>query len=523
MDRASSGYDVFVADDQVIPREFQSLKQDLEEAKRGSVTPSQLETVSDLATRALAAARNRNRIDNGNFRTNQRNTLPGATPRPMQYGFDRWQSSGWRNQVQNPTGGDTSTAAKMCENWTTGSSTTGSIAGLAVTIPGVSHQGRAIRSTPGAGSVQGLYMNGNVNALGTPLMNGACQYIRAGVEYNLSMYVRSSVAKSVRLGAELFNIGGSPVSAPAATNFSLSANTWTRISINVMGTLDGIYLTFFIYANSAWATGNTLDVAAAQLTEGRALYPYTDGSTGMWEGTPNHSSSYSVSSLGALSFTAAPQGQPVTLATGRGIQQVIARENLEAGAYVLSWTGTAQARVWKFGSGPSGSFATGPITFIADGTDEYVVEFQGAGTVSLVQVELGSVPTPFERISKGTELTECKRYFYAWAPGEMHLFNTYWNVALNGGGQESPPHPVEMRSIGSVVDGTNLIYALIPYMAFRYLYNNAAGTGNYNIYFFSGFRRPIANYVALLNGGNTLAVNFWSAENLTNVWVTADF
>ncbi len=69
---------------------------------------------------------------------------------------------------------------------------------------------------------------------------------------------------------------------------------------------------------------------------------------------------------------------------------------------VLSWTGTAQGRFGVGSYGASGLTATvsyAPLT----------VEF-GTGTLSLVQLELGSVATPYEQRPFEAELLICQQY-----------------------------------------------------------------------------------------------------------------
>lgn len=114
-----------------------------------------------------------------------------------------------------------------------------------------------------------------------------------------------------------------------------------------------------------------------------------------------------------LTFTAAPNGQLVTINSGGSIAQVIERANMPAGTYVLSWTGTATGRVYKSGAAAP-AYAASPVTVTLDGLADVVVEFTAAGgtrTVGEIQLELGSSPTDFEQRPIGAETALCQRYF----------------------------------------------------------------------------------------------------------------
>jgi microcystin-dependent protein len=121
-----------------------------------------------------------------------------------------------------------------------------------------------------------------------------------------------------------------------------------------------------------------------------------------------------------LTFTAAPNGQMVTLNSGGVIQQVVERGNVLPGTYTLSWSGTALGRVYNSGA-TAPAYAASPVTVSLDGSANVVVEFQANGgtrTLGYVQVELGTVATPF-RLAGGSvqgELAACQRYYYRIAP-----------------------------------------------------------------------------------------------------------
>lgn len=103
-----------------------------------------------------------------------------------------------------------------------------------------------------------------------------------------------------------------------------------------------------------------------------------------------------------ITFTASSNGNIVTAPAG-GIEQVIESLNIEGGTYTLSWTGTATGAV-------NGTIVAngGQVTLPAN--TNATIKFS-SGAVSLVQLEEGSVVTPFENRPIGIELALCQRYY----------------------------------------------------------------------------------------------------------------
>jgi hypothetical protein len=133
-----------------------------------------------------------------------------------------------------------------------------------------------------------------------------------------------------------------------------------------------------------------------------------------------------------LTFTSAPQGQIVTINSGGSIEQVIERENITAGTFVLSWTGTATGRVYNTGATPP-SYASSPIVVTLDGLANVEVEFTASGgtqTLWKPQLEQNLQPTPFEQRPIGVELALCKRYY--WRISSANASNNYARLTQMG-------------------------------------------------------------------------------------------
>ena len=99
---------------------------------------------------------------------------------------------------------------------------------------------------------------------------------------------------------------------------------------------------------------------------------------------------------GDYSFTQVANTTQITIAAGKSLIQIVEDVNVVGGNYVLSWTGTAQARAGVNSATPSGAYAASPVSISGQTANTIMsIEFN-SGTVVNVQLEIGTVQTTFE-------------------------------------------------------------------------------------------------------------------------------
>lgn len=120
----------------------------------------------------------------------------------------------------------------------------------------------------------------------------------------------------------------------------------------------------------------------------------------------------------------------------------------EPGTYVLSWSGTAQARINDGSYGPSGL-----VTAICDGSANVSVEF-GVGTFSLPQIERDYV-TDFAGRSSHVEEYMASRYFFFRPAGDVSGGN-WGSMYLSNAGRTWCVFTTPMRAVPVVAFPDNL-------------------------------------------------------------------
>ena len=144
----------------------------------------------------------------------------------------------------------------------------------------------------------------------------------------------------------------------------------------------------------------------------------------------------------------------ITIAAGT-LLQIVEGANIDGGTYIVSWTGTAQARVYQ-GAG-SGAYGKSPLTVtnLSAGSNT-TIEF-GMGTLASVQMQAGGVASPIAPRLVGQELALCQRYYErSYASGvasgtgsyqvgyHSALIGNYANVAM------TIPFQVSKRAVPTV-------------------------------------------------------------------------
>jgi hypothetical protein len=151
------------------------------------------------------------------------------------------------------------------------------------------------------------------------------------------------------------------------------------------------------------------------------------------------------------------QTQPFTTITitAGSLQQIVETMNVEGGAYVLSWTGTAQGRI------NAGTYAASPVTVTGLAANTAITVEFNAGTVGGVQLEPGGVATSIEKRDPMLELALCQRFYQFFT--NLTPISTYTASSFTVYGQLVLP--VQMRATPS-----------IGFVSFSYV--NASGAAN---------------------------------------------
>lgn len=162
-------------------------------------------------------------------------------------------------------------------------------------------------------------------------------------------------------------------------------------------------------------------------------------------------------------FSTASNGVTTLNISAGSLQQIVEAAAIDPGNYVLSWSGTSQARINAGGYG-----VTGAVGAVLDGTSNVTVEWN-TGTLAMPQLERGRV-TPFSSRHPAIEHLICERYIQVLGALVAAGFNTTTALAgaefrtvmratptatlvtagnLIGNGLATPPTSIALQSANS--------------------------------------------------------------------------
>jgi hypothetical protein len=148
---------------------------------------------------------------------------------------------------------------------------------------------------------------------------------------------------------------------------------------------------------------------------------YVSGAT-LASGSYGHDRWKAGASGGNYTFTQLASSTTITIASSKSLIQVVEDKNVNGTSFVLSWTGTAQARYAVNSATPSGSYAASPILITGQTVGTTMsVEFN-TGTLTNPQLELGAIATSFDYRPYNTELDLCQRYFQLYGANGGSVF-----------------------------------------------------------------------------------------------------
>ena len=182
-----------------------------------------------------------------------------------------------------------------------------------------------------------------------------------------------------------------------------------------------------------------------------------------------------VTSGQSVSWTDSAGIRTVTAPAG-GMEQVIEALNNLGGVHTLSWTGTATATV-------NGASVINGAQVTLTGNTDVTIRMSG-GTASQLQIEQGTIATPFERRQYGAELALCQRYYQVLNNVTLFRANT---SGTYGGGITTVSLLATMRSVPSAsmtfLSGNyNDAVASVTASDVALYFNSGVNAGDYAVY-----------------------------------------
>jgi hypothetical protein len=332
-------------------------------------------------------------------------------------------AGGLGTPTNGSSGGDTSVGVLcIAKGGSGGGAASNTVAGLSGGAGGVAGTGDvAVVGNPGGG---GLYNSVNAGIV-TPAGNGGSSLLGGGAP---GVFVSGAAPGVNATGKGGGGSGGGQFNNAATSvggNGSAGLVIITEYGMTALGSA----------ANAAGAVRFDLPqgLTAAQQKQARANIAVNDGNivingdfrvnqmgyvsaAALAAGIYGHDQWKAGAAGGDYSFTQLKSSTQITIAAGKSLIQPIEDASVAGGSYVLSWTGTAQARAGVNTLTPSGAYAASPLLITGQTAGTVMsVEFN-AGTLGTVKLESGALATPFVMRPFDQELLTCQRYWESTFP-----------------------------------------------------------------------------------------------------------
>ena len=281
-----------------------------------------------------------------------------------------------------------------------------------------------------ASPISGAILYGTGSMLAYTAVGTSGQFLQSNGSAAPTWAPIGSVGTSISNGTSNVNIPSSNGAVTVATNGTTAITVDTSQNVTVANTVAmGSSFKRNILINGNFLVNQRTYVSGTATASGTYMHD-------RWKSTTTNSN---------YTFTQGTPDTTITIAAGT-IAQIVEDKNVAGGVYTLSWTGTTTARIAINGGTTSGSYAASPITTSSATAGQTITVEFSTGTLGKVQLEPGTIATPYERQIYSDQLAQCQRYYnvYAWS-------STGWGISTTQA-QGGITFPV-MRTSPTISDG----------------------------------------------------------------------